>query len=351
MASVDSPPSLIENKEVEALILNQSCVKDEDEDEEGGGGGGEEEEEGEDEIDHFTGLSGDFLERDEEEEKLMEAFPSEDTAPHPTLADNIVVTQIRQTRLFDMYKSLGKSLKKYRDGKLPKAFEYIPYMEYWEDVLLLTEPEHWSPNAMYEVTRIFVSQSDLGVFESFNRLVLLPYIRSDIRKNKRLHFVLHLALNKTLEIKPAAFFNGILFPLCDSRTCTLREAVLIGSTLRKVLISPPHPSVALLKLAEMEYYDSTSYFIKLLLEEANDLPYGAIEALVSHFMRFSENTGTMPVIWHQSLLAFVQRYKNKLHEADKENLRLVLGKQNHKLVTPKIRKELNGSCDLDEEDD
>lgn len=136
---------------------------------------------------------------------------------------------------------LGKSLKKYRDGKLPKAFEYIPYMEYWEDVLLLTEPEHWSPNAMYEVTRIFVSQSDLGVFESFNRLVLLPYIRSDIRKNKRLHFVLHLALNKTLEIKPAAFFNGILFPLCDSRTCTLREAVLIGSTLRKVLISPPHP--------------------------------------------------------------------------------------------------------------
>ncbi|CAI0558539.1 unnamed protein product [Linum tenue] len=51
------------------------------------------------------------------------------------------------------------------------------------------------------------------------------------------------------------------------------------------------------------------------------LPYHVIEGLVAHFMRFMEDSRIMPAIWHQSLLAFVQRYKNALQKEDKENLR------------------------------
>jgi len=54
-------------------------------------------------------------------------------------------------------------------------------------------------------------------------------------------------------------------------------------------------------------YNICSYFIKLLLEKKYALPYRVVDAVVAHFMRFFNETRIMPVIWHQSLLAFVQR--------------------------------------------
>jgi hypothetical protein len=37
------------------------------------------------------------------------------------------------------------------------------------------------------------------------------------------------------------------------------------------------------------------------------LPYRALDAVLAHFMRFVDDERIMPVIWHQSLLAFVER--------------------------------------------
>ncbi|KAL5572014.1 hypothetical protein UlMin_021611, partial [Ulmus minor] len=305
----------------------------------------------EDEFDKFEGFSdtqrpdAEDVKIDEEDERLLEAFLSMDGVPQRTLAD-LIVAKIKQkdaavaseilplpkidTKIIDLYKGVGKLLNTYTAGRFPKAFKVIPSMANWEDLLYLTEPQKWSPNAMYQATRIFASNLGVKKAERFYRLVLLPYVREHIRKDKRLHFALYESLKKSL-YKPAAFFKGILFPLCESRTCNLREAVIIGSVIQKVSIPLLHSSVALLKLAEMEYCGTTSYFIKLLLEKKYALPYRALDALVAHFMRFLEDTRIMPVIWHQSLLAFVQRYKNELQKADKENLRLLLEKQKHYL--------------------
>ena len=109
---------------------------------------------------------------------------------------------------------VSKLLSSYTAGKFPKAFKHIPAMKLWEDVLYLTEPEKWSPNAMYQATRIFASNLGVKKAERFYRLVLLPRVRDDIRKNKRLHFALYQALKKSI-YKPAAFFKGVLFPLCE----------------------------------------------------------------------------------------------------------------------------------------
>lgn len=78
----------------------------------------------------------------------------------------------------------------------------------------MTEPENWSPNAMYQATRIFSSNLGVKRAQRFYNLVLLPRIRDDIRKNKRLHFALYQSIKKSL-YKPAAFNKGILFPLCQ----------------------------------------------------------------------------------------------------------------------------------------
>lgn len=50
-----------------------------------------------------------------------------------------------------------------------------------------------------------------------------------------------------------------------------------------------------------------SYFIKLLIEKKYALPYRVLDAMVAHFVKFYDDSRVMPVIWHQSLLAFVQR--------------------------------------------
>lgn len=109
---------------------------------------------------------------------------------------------------------VGKLLSRYTSGKIPKAFKHIPALDFWEDILYLTEPENWSPNAMFQATRLFASNLSVKKAQHFYNLVLLPRVREDIKKNKRLHFALYQSLKKSL-YKPAAFFKGILLPLCQ----------------------------------------------------------------------------------------------------------------------------------------
>lgn len=39
---------------------------------------------------------------------------------------------------------------------------------------------------------------------------------------------------------------------------------------------------------------------------------------MDYYMRFTREKKDMPVLWHQSLLVFVQRYKNDIREDQKE---------------------------------
>ncbi|KAH7841768.1 hypothetical protein Vadar_034118 [Vaccinium darrowii] len=301
---------------------------------------------------HFGGYE---EEVNEEDEKLLEAFISKNAGQ--TLAD-LIVAKIKQKdaqlssevgplpkldeSYIDQYKRVGEFLNKYTAGKIPKSFKHIPSMQLWEEVLYLTEPEKWSPTAVDEATRIFASNLGVKKAERFYKFVLFPRIREDIRKNKRLHFALCQALKKSV-YKPGAFYKGILFPLCESGTCNKREAKIIGSIIQKVTIPPLDSSAALLRLAEMDFCGTTWYFIKLLIEKNYSLPYKALDAMVAHFMKFVEDERIMPLIWHQSLLAFMQRYKNELTKEDKANLTTLVGKQRHRLVTSEILREINNS--------
>ncbi|KAJ1281611.1 hypothetical protein BS78_04G318800 [Paspalum vaginatum] len=322
------------------------------------------EEDDDEEFDALSGYDDGEVEINEEDEKALAAFMSKDKAAERTLGD-IILQKIRDkdaevstggqprvkldNSIIELYKEVGKFLSRYTSGKIPKAFKRIPSLDCWADVLQLTEPEHWSPNAVYQATRLFSSNMNTKNAERFYEAVLLPRVRHDIRQNKRLHFALYQSLKKSL-YKPAAFNKGILLPLCRERNCTLREAVIIGSIIQKVSIPFLHASVALVKLAEMEYCGTTSYFIKLFLDKKYALPYRAVDAVLDHFMRFLDDERIMPVIWHQSLLAFVERYKNELEKKDKEKLARLLDHQKHYLVTPEIRRELRSSCNRGEKD-
>lgn len=60
----------------------------------------------------------------------------------------------------------------------------------------------------------------------------------------------------------------------------------------------------------------------------------------------------MPVLWHQALLTFVQRYKSDVSTEQKEALLELIKKHTHFEITNEVRRELaNAKCrDLENED-
>ncbi|KAL0978409.1 hypothetical protein UPYG_G00170090 [Umbra pygmaea] len=305
---------------------------------------------------------------DPEDEKAMQIFMSKNPPMRRTLADIIMekITE-KQTevgtvmsevsgkpmpqldpRVKEVYIGVKKVLSTYRSGKLPKAFKIVPALSNWEQILYLTEPESWTAAAMYQATRIFSSNLKERMAQRFYNLVLLPRVRDDIAEYKKLNYHLYMALKKAL-FKPGAWFKGILIPLCESGTCTLREAVIIGSILTKCSIPVLHSSATMLKLAEMEYNGANSIFLRLLLDKKYALPFRVLDALVGHFLSFRSEKRVLPVLWHQSLLILAQRYKADLASEQKAALLELLKVQSHPSLSAEIRRELQNSESRDVE--
>lgn len=241
---------------------------------------------------------------DEDDERALQMFMSKDPVPTRTLADIImekltekkteIETQFSDAgtiqlqdldpRVKAMYEGVRDVLAKYRSGKLPKAFKIVPSLKNWEQILYITDPPKWSAAAMYQATRIFASNLKEKMAQRFYNLVLLPRIRDDLAEYKRLNFHLYQALRKAL-FKPAGFMKGILLPLLESGTCTLRESVIVGSVIAKNSIPILHSSAAILKIAEMDYTGANSIFLRIFLDKKYALPYRVVDGVVFHFLR------------------------------------------------------------------
>ena len=103
-------------------------------------------------------------------------------------------------------------------------------------------------------------------------------------------------------------FLGFLLPLCEGGDCTLREAIIIGSVLARNSIPLLHSCAVMLKIAEMEYSGANSIFLRIFFDKKYALPYRVVDSVVFHFIRFRSEKRELPVLWHQALLTFVQRY-------------------------------------------
>ncbi|KAI9836094.1 MAG: hypothetical protein M1819_001708 [Sarea resinae] len=322
-------------------------------------GGENEEEEGQ-----GTNLADLILEKIAAHEAAQAGLPSAEANEMPEDAIEL------PAKVVEVYSKIGLLLSRYKSGKLPKPFKIIPTLPHWEDLLSLTRPDSWTPNACYEATKIFVS-SKPAITQRFLSNVILDHVREDIHETKKLNVHLYKALKKAL-YKPAAFFKGFLFPLVAGGTCTLREAHIVSSVLARVSIPVLHSAAALLRLCDIaaeqtsvsaEGGGATNIFIRVLLEKKYALPYKVVDALVFHFMRFratdpadapaggldSSMTGVsgpgakdlkLPVLWHQSLLAFAQRYRNDITEDQREALLDLLLVRGHKDIGPEVRREL-----------
>ncbi|ESZ92478.1 hypothetical protein SBOR_7141 [Sclerotinia borealis F-4128] len=271
-------------------------------------------------------------------------------------------------KVLEVYTKIGLILSRYKSGKLPKPFKILPTVPNWEQILEITRPDKWTPNACYEATRIFVSRTPF-IAQRFVEMVLLEKVRDDIHETNHLNVHLFKALKKAL-YKPAAFFKGFLFPLIGSGTCTLREARIISGVLVRVSIPVLHSAAAIKGLCDIAAQESsagtegggaTNIFIRALLDKKYALPYQVVDALVFHFLRFRsvdpasvrpEDVGSgmegltnskdakLPVIWHQCLLSFAQRYRNDITEDQRESLLDLINAKGHSQIGPEVRREL-----------
>eukprot|EP00397_Hematodinium_sp_SG-2012_P046084 GEMP01051956.1.p1 GENE.GEMP01051956.1~~GEMP01051956.1.p1 ORF type:complete len:297 (+),score=36.44 GEMP01051956.1:354-1244(+) len=242
-------------------------------------------------------------------------------------------------KVVEAYSSLGKWLKNYKSGQIPKAFKIIPNLANWEEVLYLTSPLDWSPAACREAVKIFASNFNAKMAQRFYNLVVLPAVRQNISTYKKLNFHYYESLKKAF-FKPAAFFKGILLPLA-SDNCTLREAAVVGSILTRISIPVLHGAAALVRLANLEpWYGTTSIFMTALINKKYSLPHSVIAVLNDHFCSFEYDERMLPVVWHRCLLAFVQRYKHDIKPEQRLRLKELLRIHFHEGIGAEIRREL-----------
>jgi len=269
---------------------------------------------------------------------IMEKIKEKEMQANNTSADDILKATL-DPKVITVYSQIGTILKTYRSGKLPKAIKILPLLTNWEEILYVTRPESWSPAAVRQITKIFASNFNEKMAQKYYNLVLLPQLREDIQVHKKLNWHIYMALKKSL-YKPAAFYKGILIPLCEARDCSLREAIIVSSVIRKVSVPALESCVALLKIASMPYSGTNSLFIRVLIDKKYALPLRVIDGLVDHYLQFKNETRTLPVIWHQSLLSFAQRYKQDITAEQKQGLKLLIREKNHPKITEEIRREL-----------
>ncbi|KAI1335449.1 Bystin-domain-containing protein [Xylariaceae sp. FL0016] len=270
-------------------------------------------------------------------------------------------------KVIEVFTKVGIILSRYKSGKLPKPFKILPTIPNWETIIEYTKPDEWTPNAVFAATRIFVSSQPI-VVRRFIEIILLDRCRDDIHEHKKLNVHLFNALKKAL-YKPASFMKGFLFPLAESGTCTLKEAQILSAILARVSIPVLHSGAAIKGLCEIAAREASAgtegggavnVFIKTLLDKKYALPYQVVDSLVFHFLRFrsvdpaavtdanamdftderAASRARLPVIWHQTLLSFAERYKHEITEDQREALLDLLLTHGHHKIGPEIRREL-----------
>lgn len=234
----------------------------------------------------------------------------------------------------EAYEVLAKFMECYTSGKVPKLLKFLPRMAMCEEILHILEPDSWTAAAVHAASKYFASHSKIRAFD-FNFYILLPRVRDDISHFKKLNTHLYRALKQAL-YRPEEFCTGIVLPLCENGTCTLREAVIICSIIARNSFPMMKASAAMIMICGMEYNGAISIFLRTFIMKKYALPCETLDAIVYHFLSFQHDKREMPVLWHLCLKSFVEIYGKDCASEQRESLRELLKVQKHHLITPDV---------------
>ncbi|KAL4214110.1 Bystin-domain-containing protein [Rhizopus microsporus] len=232
-------------------------------------------------------------------------------------------------KVAEIYKRLGVFLSRYKIGRLPRSFKIMPMLKNWEEVIYLTQPDNWTPQAMYEASKLFMSHNTAQM-QNFISYVLFPYTRRRIANNNNYHleYPVFLALQTAL-LNARIFTLGYLKPLCESGECTAMEASVIGCIM--ALHTKLKPVPILWSLMSLPFSIPTTLFILVALERKRKrIPRTFYKPLTFYFIRAAESANQLPYIWYQALYVFAKYCADELDKSELYRLmKLVRARKGH----------------------
>ena len=193
---------------------------------------------------------------DEESRALFDMFKS--TIAHE--ASHHLDHTLQKTRhqadpkVQEVYTKLGGILRIYKSGKLPKAVNVLASTKIpdWEDLLELSNPLNWSPNAMEAVTVLFSQTASDKVLTKFIQNTLLEYVQNILENAKKLPRPVWNALMAAAR-RPPCFIKGLLLPLSTELQVTMKEARIISAIVTKVKLPRDHMNALLIKTCDSPF--------------------------------------------------------------------------------------------------
>lgn len=245
-------------------------------------------------------------------------------------------------KVTEIYKKVGIILCRYRSGKLPKAFKVIPSLKNWTDVLALTSPENWTPNATYQAVRLFISLLPPTQAELFVKEVLLPKITKDLEESKELNVHYYNSMKKAI-YRPGAFYKGLIIPLYREKSLTLKKASVIASILTKCTIPVLPSSAAIMIMCKSKFTSPRAIILKTLVEKNYSLPVKVLDEIVTYISHVEQDS--CGVLYFQTLLSLVTKYYSAMSEDSRVKIRTLAFEKIHSEITPLIQSRITNSME------
>ena len=183
----------------------------------------------------------------------------------------------------------------------------------------MTNPPNWTPNAFFEITRIFVSKTESERTLKFFSDYLLPRVMSDLRLGKKLNYHLFRSLQKGL-YRPASWFRGIFSVFLSHPEATIKQAQILAAVLMKTSFPSEHACAVIQRCIQSPFTGPLNVILKILIEKKFALPRKVISSLVDWFVSFQNNPNVkvMPVLWYEFLKSFLKLYGGKFSRPFKQ---------------------------------
>jgi essential nuclear protein 1 len=271
-------------------------------------------------------------------DQISLSFQNEMSKSFPNATNHTIIDQ----KVGDLYGKVGLILSRYKSGKLPKALKVIPSMKNWVDLLQLTIPEDWTPNATFQVVKSFVPLLPEALCETFVKLFIFPKILKEFEESRELNVHLYNSV-KLIIYKPSSFYKGLVLPLCKEKSFSLKRASIISSIISKFSIPLLSSSAAVILLTKLEFSSPRGLVIKAIVEKNYAFPEKVVFEIVNYLGKVSPNQ--ICVVFFQLLYSLATKYCDTMSNFYVEKLYNLSKKFSHNEMTPLIIEVLQNRLD------
>lgn len=223
-----------------------------------------------------------------------------------------------KTKELKILERTGVMLRLYRSGKIPKILKILPILENFEEFLWYTRPDLWSYQALFVVTRFFLSKLNKKQTQRFFSLILVPRIQELLFRKKKINPLIVKLLKFTTK-NGKAFFYDIMTPLCISRKCSNQESAFFASFITNQSFYQSNVTCFIAIILRDEFiFGPKISILRAIISKKYNLPNKILELLIDFFFLTKEKLGQQN--FKKCFLIFVKNYSRFFSKEDKKKL-------------------------------